>query len=433
MGNFLRNFVKAIRLSLEDVSKNIFKSLISSFGILFLIAFLILYISLRDSIKTYVDKNVFGTLAIDEVKISVKTAKKFDMFAPSKSTGGIPPRVVAAIKKMPEVKKTYTLIQMDHKTYIKGELLGQKKKIYIPLGAIENDYFRDRDKNWRTLRMGDPIPLVAPRFGIDMINNYLSMNGYPTMPPEGLRGFPLELTVQSTPPDFEPKKDYTYNAVIHTVTDDLPFAGVIVPVEFISTFIRQHKDDAPPGERPSVKYVSMYVKVKDIKKLPETVIKFKQFAGIQVESQEDVAAKTNKALLIIDGSSFVIIGMFLILTVISIFNSYLTIVYNRSQKFSLRRVLGVPKYQIIMGFVIEAAFVGALYGLAGYYAGNWLLDTASAKIGDWVPSLKDVIVKTDSTGIFTLVVMLSAAIASVSALFPAAFAANMNLFKAMRK
>lgn len=432
MKNFIWNLTATVKLSLEDVSKNILKSLISSFGILFLIAFLILYMSMRDSIKTYVDKNIFGTLAIDEIKITMKTKKNFDVFAQNRSTGGIPYGVVKAIKSMPEVKKTYTLIQMGNKSVIKGELLGQKRKIPMPLGTIENDFFRDRDPKWRNLRMSDPIPLVAPRFGIDMINNYLAMNGYPTMPPEGLRGFPLELTVQSTPVDFEPKKDYTYNAVIHTVTDDLPFSGVIVPAEFIREFIRDHGSDAPAGERPGIKYLSMYVKVKDIKKLPETTDKIKKF-NVQVESQQDVAAKTNKALTIIDGSSWVIIGMFLILTVISIFNSYLTIVYNRSQKFSLRRVLGVPKYQIILGFVLEAAFVGALYGLAGYYAGNALLDAAAEKIGTWVPSLSGVIVKSEGKGVFAMVVFLSAAISSLSALIPATFAANMNLFKAMRK
>ncbi|MGL4369862.1 MAG: ABC transporter permease [Spirochaetota bacterium] len=395
MNRVLKHIGQALRLSSEDTFKNILKSLISSFGILFLISFLVLYVSLRDSIKNYVDKNIFGTLAIDEIKVTVKTGKQFDIFSQTQGVQGIRPGAVAYIKKMPEVKKVYSLIQMEHKTFIRGELMGQRKKVFMPIGSIENDFFRERDPKWRTLTSKDPLPLVAPRFAIDMLNNYLSMTGMPTFPPEGLTGFPIELTVQSTPPGYSPKKDYSYNAVIHSVTDQLPFMGIVVPSDFIYRFMREHAADSPEKNL-GVRYVSLYVKVKDIKKLPETTAKIRKL-GVQVESQQDVAAKTNKALSIIDGSSIVIIGMFLILTVISIFNSYLTIVYNRSQKFSLRRVLGVPKFKIILGFVCEAAFVGMLYGLLGYFAGNWMLGIATDYLVKWVPSLTGIVLQSAVT------------------------------------
>jgi ABC-type antimicrobial peptide transport system permease subunit len=207
--------------------------------------------------------------------------------------------------------------------------------------------------------------------------------------------------------------------------------GILVPSDFIFKYMRQHRADYPDGQ-PELRYMMMYVKVRDIKKLPE-ITKQIQKLGVQVESQQDVAAKTNKALSIIDGSSMVIIGMFLILTVISIFNSYLTIVYNRSQKFSLRRVLGVSKARIIMGFVVEAAFVGMLYGLAGYYAGNWLLKTASAYLAKWVPSLSGIVLVSSDGAVLYIAIAASAAISSLSALVPAVFASNINLFKAIRK
>jgi hypothetical protein len=433
MKGIIKSLTRAMTLSLEDVSKNIIKSLVSSFGILFLIAFLVLYISLRDSIKNYVDKNIFGTLAIDEVRITPKTPTgKFDVFAPNHVTEGIRPSIVAAIKKMPDVRKTYTLVQLEHISFIRGELMGQKPKVYLPLGTIENDFFRERDPKWKNLRSSDPVPLVAPRFAIDMLNNFLVVKGFPAMPPEGIKGFPLELTVQSTPRDYDPKKEYTYNAVVHDITDDLPFSGIIAPSEFLYKFIREHGADAAE-RRPGVKYMMMYVKVNDIKKLPETTAKLLKF-GVTVESQQDVAAKTNKALSIIDDSSYVIIGMFLIITVISIFNSYLTIVYNRALKFSLKRVLGVPKYQIIMGFVVEAALVGCLYGIIGYYAGNSLLDSFAEYVGKWMPSLKGIIVNSGSENkILVIAIVFSSAISALSALIPAMFAANMNLFRAMRK
>lgn len=431
MKNLIHRIVLSFKLSSEDTFKNILKSLISSFGILFLISFLVLYVSLRDSIKNYVDKNIFGTLSIDEIRITPKMSRQMNIFAAEQSSMGIKSGVVVYVKKMPEVKKVYTLVQMGHKSYIRGELMGKRQRVFMPLGMIENDFFKDRDPHWRPIYNRDPVPLVAPRFAIDMLNNYLSMNGYPMLPPEGLRGFPLELTIQAPPSDTGEKNDFKYNAVIHDVTDQLPFMGIIVPSDFIYRYMREHRADYPEGQ-PDLRYIAMYVKVNDIKKLPEITKKIQEL-GVQVESQQDVAAKTNKALSIIDGSSMVIIGMFLILTVISIFNSYLTIVYNRSQKFSLRRVLGVSKVKIIMGFVAEAAFVGMLYGLAGYYAGNWLLSIAMSHLVKWVPSLDGIVLASSGKSVLLIAIGASAAISSLSALIPAMFASNMNLFKAIRK
>jgi ABC-type lipoprotein release transport system permease subunit len=433
MKGLVVNIFRSIALSLEDVSKNIIKSLVSSFGIFFLIAFLVLYMSVRESVKNYVDKNIFGTLAIDEIRITPKAPSgNFDAFSATSTAGTLKPGVVNAIKKMPEVKKTYTLMEMEHTSFIRGDLMGKQQKVYLPIGSIENDFFRDRNPKWRNMYAGKVIPLVAPNLAIDMLNNFLAVKGYPTMPAASLKGFPVELGVQSTPRGYEPKKEYTYDAVLHDITDDLPFSGVIAPKEFITKFLREHGADATEN-RPGIRYKLMYVKVNDIKKLPETTAAIKKF-GVNVESQQDVAAKTNKALAIIDGSSLLIIGMFLIITVISIFNSYLTIVYNRSQKFSLRRVLGVPKYHIIMGFVIEAALVGALYGIIGYFAGNALMSTFADYVGRFVPSLKGIIVQSvQSRSLLVYALLASAAISSLSALIPAFFAANMNLFKAMRK
>jgi len=156
--------------------------------------------------------------------------------------------------------------------------------------------------------------------------------------------------------------------------------------------------------------------------------------GLSVESQQEVAAKTNRALTVIDSSSFLIIGIFLILTVISIFNSYLTIVYHRSYQFALQRVIGVSKMRIISTFVAEAALVGIIYGVIGYFGGLFIIRYVSVNIGNWVPALKGL---TFSGSLGENVLLMSAGfsalLSSVSAFVPAVFASNMNLFRAVQR
>jgi ABC-type antimicrobial peptide transport system permease subunit len=155
--------------------------------------------------------------------------------------------------------------------------------------------------------------------------------------------------------------------------------------------------------------------------------------GLEVQSQNDVAEKTNKAMSIIDTTSFAIVGILLLITVISIFNSYLNIVYTRTQKFSLQRVLGVSKLRIISGFVVEAVVVGLIYGLLGYYLGSTLVHYLTINIEELVPVLKGIVIQPIREGLLVQALLASMGFSALSALVPAVFASNINLFKAVRR
>ena len=143
--------------------------------------------------------------------------------------------------------------------------------------------------------------------------------------------------------------------------------------------------------------------------------------------------KTAKAMRIIDSFSLGVIAIFFLLTSISIFNSYLTIVYIRSKKFSLKRILGYSKLRILFGFIFESACVGALYGLAGFFTGNMIIRYFSVKIPQFLPSLNSITIAESSTDTLFLCIVISSAVSAVSALIPAVFASNINLFKAVRR
>src|SRR5574340_1222852 len=67
--------IRNTRFILKDLTKNILKAMVSSFGILFLISFMVLYVSLRESVRQYIGEKLFGTLAIEEIVIDPKAPK----------------------------------------------------------------------------------------------------------------------------------------------------------------------------------------------------------------------------------------------------------------------------------------------------------------------------------------------------------------------
>jgi ABC-type antimicrobial peptide transport system permease subunit len=123
----------------------------------------------------------------------------------------------------------------------------------------------------------------------------------------------------------------------------------------------------------------------------------------------------------------------IILTVISIFNSYLIIVNNRSYSFSLKRVIGFSKLRIVLEFAGEAALIGLILGFAGYFFGFYCVDYISRNIGNVIPAMKGIAIIKPAKNLMLLSITFATAVSAMSALVPAVIASNINLFKSVGK
>ncbi len=437
MKHLLYNF----KFILKNSLKSIIKVLISSFGIFFLISFLVLYISFRESVKNYVETKLFGKLAINELKIYPRGSKRSRLFSQASIIKGtITPHQVRQIWTLKELKNIQSVIMLDYEVKVQGSLQGsmggKPRRVHMPIYGIDRSLFKGRDNTWYGFVNKRPVPVIAPKFLYELLTNFLYASGMPTMPPEQFKGFRGKLKIyadakNSKDDDDDDKKEFAYDAMLYSFTDVFTFAGLIVPKQFVLQFANKNRMVSGKYKK-GYKHVMFFATVKDVKDLPVVTTQLKKF-GLVVESQHDIAKKTNKVLQIIDDSSLVIIAILCILTIISIFNSYLTIVYNRKQLFSLKRVLGVSKFGIIIGFVIEAVLVGVIYGVTGYVAGGWLINYAAIHLVIWVPALKNVAIVKPGITILFFSIGFSVVISTLSALIPAIFASNVNLFKAVRK
>ncbi len=442
MIHILRSIYYGIRSSLT----NIFISLVSSFGILFIITFLILYMSFRTSVQQFIDDNFLGNLDINEIVITPANESDENVFTSSSGKGArISRDQVLAVREMEDFEKTYTLIMFDYKARLRIEMFGERTAPLLPFYAIEPDFFDGKVKNWKQFyyRPGAAVPVIAPKFTLMMLNNYLYFQGMPQLRINDLQNFPLTIKVETKRSVSIPNADRSVNedtdvhfteidAQVFDFTAAIDRPGAIVPMDFMTYFAgRAHYADG--RWKRGYTYIMMYAKVKDNKKLPETVDKLEEL-GLQVQSQSDTAQKANQVLRIIDSFSLAIVGILLILTIISIFNANLNIVNQMSHKFSLTRILGVTKIRIVITFILESGAVGAIYGVLGYHAGNYLFEYAARYMKDLLPEIASISFQAShDPQILFLAVALSAGVSAVSSFIPAIIASNINLFKAVRR
>ncbi|MDR3238436.1 MAG: ABC transporter permease [Spirochaetia bacterium] len=422
----LRYIIRNLRFFFKDISKNILKALFSSFGIIFLIAFLVIYISLRQSVSRYIGDTLFGSMDINEIIIHPKTGGGRDVIVSGENTIRRP--TAAQIRGMKDFSSVYSLIKMDHVTRIETSVVGQDQTIRIPLYGIEQGFFQNRNPRWASFTNKVPLPLVIPKYSLQFLNSYLSQEGFPQFTESALVGYPGMLSV-SVNNSEDSRERFKTPLALHSLSDAIDFPGVVVPSAFIINFAKVHRmDSGKPIEGYS--YVRMYAKVKDVKQLPRVTDTLKKM-GLRVESQSDISKKTNKAMAVVDGIFLLLGVVVLVLTVISIFNSYLVIAYDSSYEISLKRVIGLSKLRVIFSFVFEAALIGAFLGVIGYFLGHYLIGLLASQIAGWIPAFKELIITRPEESYLHYAVLFSVAVSAFSALIPAVFASNKNLFKTM--
>lgn len=425
----MNSLLYKLYFTLKDNLINILRSFISSFGILFLVCFFVIYMAIRDSVTTYIGGSLFDNLASDEIKILPQNTKTVE-FVKRPGAASISGDTLKRIVASGEFKEINPVSRIGFNVRIKGELMGKSKTLFIPACGIDKKILKGKVSGWREFYNKKPLPVIVPGFTIDIMNNYLSMSSLPPLTEKDLLNFPLQLKFavgKKGTPDY---MEYFHEAEIFSFIDIAGFPGIVLPTDFFASTAEQYRRDT--GKAMTMDYAVVYARVRNPDSLPEIDRRLKKM-GLRVESQKDIVEKTKNTMNLIDGVFFAIMGVFFIVSVISIFNSYITIVYVRSQKFSLKRVLGFSKLQILVSFILEAAVIGFIYGVMGYYGGNYILTYAGEILAKWIPVLGYIKIQGGDGNILFLCVVLSSSVCAVSAAIPALFASNINLFKAVRR
>ena len=428
MNYLLRNIIVEVR----DFIKRMPRVFLSSFGILFLITVLVLFVSIRRTVTEYIEKRIFGKLQINELVVYPRSdggQQTFSFSAPAAKS--IPPRRVRAIGKIPGIKNVQQVLRLNAPVSLKVGAFGRYLKTDILVSGVERSFFyKSPGINWRRFTMEDHVPVVVPYFALDLYNNFAAANGMPQFGEKALVGLRMDLTLGSSS-FMSGRPGVEYPAKVYGFTSRLNTSGIVVPSEFLRRFCREKGAETVYG-KDCISATMLFVSVKNPADLPGAAKAIGRM-GLRVESQRDIAEKTQRALQLIDAVFGLIMIMILLLSGVAIFNSYLAIVYHRRGEITLKRVLGVSKLRVLVTFIVEATLVGASYGVAGFYGGYYSIAFLGKKMPQWVPALKDISLSADITGLLPVAVLLAAGVSAASALVPSIVAANLSLFDSTKQ
>ena len=428
MNYLLRNIAVEVR----DFITRMPRVFLSSFGILFLITVLVLFVSIRRTVTEYIEKRIFGKLQINELIVYPRTdaqRQTFSLTAPA--ARGIPRGKVAAIGAISGIKNVHQVLRLNAPVSLKVGAFGRYLKTDILVSGVERSFFyKSPGINWRRFTAQDHVPVVVPYFALDLYNNFAAANGMPQFGEKALVGLGMDLTLGSSS-FMNGRPGVEYAAKVYGFTSRLNTSGIVVPAEFLRRFCREKGAETVNG-KDCVSTTMLFVSVKSPADLPGAAKAIGRM-GLRVESQRDIAEKTQSALKIIDAVFGLIMIMVLLLSAVAIFNSYLAIVYHRSGEITLKRVLGVSKLRVLVSFIVEASIVGAAYGFAGFYGGYYSIAFLGKKVPQWIPALRDISLSADISGLLPVAVLLAAAVSAASALVPSIVAANLSLFDSTKQ
>jgi ABC-type lipoprotein release transport system permease subunit len=425
MHYILRNII----LVFQEIKKNIPRTLLSSFGIVFLIACLVISISIKNSVSEYLKKRIFGELQINQIKITPQSQTSLLKF--SASDVAINDAQIKKIKSIEGLENVEEVIRLNCPTSLKAGMLGMYLKSDMLISGVDNTFFKDTKLKWKDFKQKENVPVVIPLFVMDIYNNFAASNGLPALGPKALNIMSLEMLIGRSSFVRNSKKEFKYNAKVFGFTETITTAGIIVPSDFIKDFCKANSGDLQLVDK-CYSTIMLIGRVKDIKEIPGITKKIRALK-LNVESQAEIAQKTEKALFLLNITLNVILGIILILTIIAVFNSYLAVVYNRSYMFSIQRMLGASKLRIVFIFVFESGIIGALYGLVGYFIGYYLLIYFTNNVSNWIPLIQGLNFKLGTHEYLPVAIIFSTLVSGLSALIPAIFASNLNLFKAVKR
>ena len=253
----------------------------------------------------------------------------------------------------------------------------------------------------------------------------------PALGPKALNLLSIEMIIGSSSFVRNRDSDLKFKAKIFGFTETITTAGIIVPDDFIKEFCKKYSQNLHlTGNCYSC--IMLIGEVDDISAIPSIANRIRSM-GLNIESQADIAKKTDKALFLLNIILLGIVTVITFLTIIAIFNSYLSVVYNRSYILSIQRMLGASKIRIIFMFILESGLLGAVYGILGYFLGYYVLVYLTDNISVWIPFLQGLELKLEFFQYFYISVFSSSLLSVVSAFIPSLFAANLNLFKSVKR
>ena len=323
------------------------------------IAALLTFWSLKLGIEKATESSLAQKTNLNQITV-LPASNNFGLSKLGQNVSNLTPEIVAKIKNIPHVTKVYPQISYRGPASLEIKILGQSfitdSLIFgVPAEIIQSD-LPDLSK-WRTDIT--PLPLIAPRKILDLYNYTVAINhGPPTIDEKSLldNEITIHLNYSSFFPGLSQEKE-TLQGRIVGFSDKVNLIGLSLPYEKIAQL------NQALGQKEE-KYHQLYVFV-DQPENTELVAADIEKLNVETSYLQKEFQKFSQSFFYLKIILSLISLIILILAAISIFNTFLSLVFERTHDIGILRAIGANRFHIMNIFLSESAILGFLGGLIG--------------------------------------------------------------------
>jgi ABC-type antimicrobial peptide transport system permease subunit len=356
---------------------------LSSLGLLISLIFIFSILGILRPLKKFIVDQFEKNISLDTIVVKAspeqsKTSSLISLLRKKRDiTLGITEEKISAIKSWEGVSKiSQTQIlqkpilgKFDHpvlsKMGIAFDLLLQGVSYDLVSASLK--CMADFKPSYEITSMGEKIPvipLVLPESFAEMAYAYTMMNGLPPVTKKNMVGLRLNLNIgQSVMNSSDDQKSgEPYIGVVCGFVPQNMVSVVGAPLEWVRNM---HLRDRQI--RAADSYDKIYIRVKNINDVNKIVERLTNYGFVVISGDNETYSKINKWLNRLDVLLWSFVAILLLISAISLSNSFMILTTQKRYEFGLYLVFGASPLFLWILIFIEGAFWGAFHSSIAYF------------------------------------------------------------------
>ena len=370
--------------------KHFFRIAASSISFLFTLTLVILFLGIMRPVKNLFTQKLEGSLPGELIKLKPKELARYSnplaLFEEKPDMRfGLVTKQVRSLRKWKEIEKVYAtqVLQRPAMSYLKHPLLsglGGGLKFDLLIQGVDYNLVKPYlfcMKNFRPKwgRQGPGkskpliVPLVIPEVYVSIVQVWLSVNHLPMIKMSALNGLDLDIHIGQSIFKRDQAPELKVRGRICGFIPEGIVTAVGAPLGWVERYHRRHGMN-----RASSSYDQVFLKIKNSKDTPKIKRRAKKL-GLISHHQSRKYGEFFKWIEKIDYIFWGIASILIILSGISLVNSFTLLSTEKKYEFGLYLVLGSSPLFIWVMMFIEGALWGLIHSLTSLYIAGFIFET----------------------------------------------------------
>lgn len=417
-----------LKLALKNLIHRKGRTLITTAGIVIGIASMVILVGISNGLKeaAYNSVTAGGSLTIIDVLPNIQGNRLFQLVAPGKG-GKLDENTIDELSKIKEISTISPEYTIKKAISIEGQIFGQTLRTdSIVLGIDEKFVHEELPENVQWQTENGVIPFLISSRLLDMYNfTFAQSNNLPTLKESDFLNKEVKILVGESTLLPGIKNGLTIlRGKIIGFSPKVDLIGITVPLNSLDLF----------GEKEQQGINKIHVEVKQFEILEDVAEKIENLGYTTDYIQKRIQGlQTTFSFIFLGLSSISMI--ILIVSGLSILNTFLSSVRERKHDIGIMRSLGATQKHILLLFLQEASLIGFFGGLFGTiigYSSSFLVDFAiHSLLPVRINFLEESLIKI-SPELMVFSIFFAILLSTVSALIPAYQASRLDPVKALK-